>query len=82
MSGRTVFVECLSYLPQPEVGSNIFNSEDQGFLTATTLNWNANGKICQLALADVVGVSLVNIGTARIPGLIVNAYPQQKKHLP
>ncbi len=79
MSARPIFAERLLYLDQPTTGSNIANLEERGLLTATTLSWSANGSTCQLALADVVGVSVVDIGAAKIPGLIVNAYPQQQK---
>lgn len=78
MSDRTKFKAPLLYIATSQDAVS-FNEDTQGYLTAKTLNWSVNGDRHQISLADVVGVSIVDLGAAKIPGLIVNAYPKYKK---
>lgn len=67
MENRVIFEHQLAIVPE--------KSEKLGILTQDSLFWWQQGEKKQLALKDVVGVSVVNQEKENDPCLVVHAYP-------
>ncbi|MBE9046903.1 sphingosine kinase [Pleurocapsales cyanobacterium LEGE 10410] len=70
-----------SYIFEHQLAVAPQQPNDKGYLTEDTLFWQHNGIAQQLALNDVVGVSVVD-RQDNLPGLLVNAYPLVDSQLP
>lgn len=70
MQQPVIFKANLAIFPAPPT--------TQGYLTTSTLHWQEDSQPEQLALQDVVGVSLASQTQSYLPCLMVHAYPVVK----
>lgn len=67
MESPVIFKQSLAHFPE--------QPDKLGILTTDTLSWFNRGKQQQLALNDVVGVSLISPVDNNLPCLLIHAYP-------